>query len=61
MTAARPGDAFHLDLDRTVIAGRYLEVDPPAADALASKGLVGAFAAGTAPSVPALIARLSLT
>ena len=29
MTAARPGDAFHLDLDGTVIAGRYIEVDPP--------------------------------
>jgi uncharacterized protein YndB with AHSA1/START domain len=26
---ARPGDAFHLDLDGTVIAGRYIEVDPP--------------------------------
>jgi len=25
----RPGDAFHLDLDGTVIAGRYIEVDPP--------------------------------
>jgi uncharacterized protein YndB with AHSA1/START domain len=29
MTAPRPGDAFHLDLDGTVIAGRYIEVDPP--------------------------------
>jgi uncharacterized protein YndB with AHSA1/START domain len=29
MTAPRPGDAFHLDLDETVIAGRYTEVDPP--------------------------------
>jgi uncharacterized protein YndB with AHSA1/START domain len=29
MTAHRPGDAFHLDLDGTVIAGRYIEVDPP--------------------------------
>jgi uncharacterized protein YndB with AHSA1/START domain len=29
MTAARPGDAFHLDLDGTVIADRYIEVDPP--------------------------------
>jgi uncharacterized protein YndB with AHSA1/START domain len=29
MTAARQGDAFHLDLDGTVIAGRYIEVDPP--------------------------------
>ena len=29
MAAARPGDAFHLDLDGTVIDGRYLEVDPP--------------------------------
>ena len=29
MTAARPGDAFHLDLDGTVITGRYIEVDPP--------------------------------
>jgi uncharacterized protein YndB with AHSA1/START domain len=26
---ARPGDAIHLDLDGTVIAGRYIEVDPP--------------------------------
>ena len=25
----RPGDAFHLDLDGTVITGRYVEVDPP--------------------------------
>ena len=23
------GDAFHLDIDGTVIAGRYIEVDPP--------------------------------
>jgi uncharacterized protein YndB with AHSA1/START domain len=29
MTAPRPGDALHLDLDGTVIAGRYIEVDPP--------------------------------
>ncbi len=29
MTAPRPGDAFHLDLDGTVIAGHYIEVDPP--------------------------------
>lgn len=29
MTAPRPGDAFHLDLDGTVIAGRYIEADPP--------------------------------
>ena len=29
MTAPRPGNAFHLDLDGTVIAGRYIEVDPP--------------------------------
>ena len=29
MTDPRPGDAFHLDLDGTVIAGRYIEVDPP--------------------------------
>ena len=29
MTAPRPGDAFHLDLNGTVIAGRYIEVDPP--------------------------------
>ena len=29
MTTTRPGDAFHLDLDGTVIAGRYIEVDPP--------------------------------
>jgi len=29
MTAPRPGDAFHLDLDGTAIAGRYIEVDPP--------------------------------
>ena len=29
MTAPRVGDAFHLDLDGTVIAGRYIEVDPP--------------------------------
>jgi hypothetical protein len=29
MTAPRPGDPFRLDLDGTVIAGRYIEVDPP--------------------------------
>jgi hypothetical protein len=29
MTAPRPGDAFHLDLDGTVIACRYIDVDPP--------------------------------
>jgi uncharacterized protein YndB with AHSA1/START domain len=29
MTAPRPGDPFRLDLDGTVITGRYLEVDPP--------------------------------
>jgi len=29
MTAPRAGDTFHLDLDGTVIAGRYIEVDPP--------------------------------
>jgi uncharacterized protein YndB with AHSA1/START domain len=29
MTAPREGEAFHLDLDGTVIAGRYIEVDPP--------------------------------
>jgi len=29
MTAPRAGDAFHLDLGGTVIAGRYIEVDPP--------------------------------
>ena len=29
MTAPRAGDAFHLDLDGTVNAGRYIEVDPP--------------------------------
>ena len=29
MKAPRPGDAFHLDLDGTVIAARYIEIDPP--------------------------------
>ncbi len=29
MTAPRPGDAIHFDLDGTVISGRYIEVDPP--------------------------------
>jgi uncharacterized protein YndB with AHSA1/START domain len=29
VTAPQPGDPFHLDLDGTVIAGRYIEVDPP--------------------------------
>ena len=29
MTAPRPGEMFHLDLDGTVIAGRYVEVEPP--------------------------------
>ncbi len=30
MTAPRVGETFHLDLDGTAIAGRYIEVDPPA-------------------------------
>ena len=29
MTAARPGDRFHLDVGGTVIVGRYVEVDRP--------------------------------
>ncbi len=29
MTAPRVGETFHLDLDGTAIAGRYMEVDPP--------------------------------
>lgn len=29
MTAPRAGETFHLDLDGTIIAGRYIEVDPP--------------------------------
>ena len=29
MTAPRVGEAFHLELDGTAIAGRYIEVDPP--------------------------------
>jgi len=29
MTAPRVGERFHLDLDGTAIAGRYIEVDPP--------------------------------
>ncbi len=29
MTAPRVGETFHLDLDGTAIAGRYVEVDPP--------------------------------
>jgi uncharacterized protein YndB with AHSA1/START domain len=29
MTAPQPGEAFRLDLDGTVIAGRYIDVDPP--------------------------------
>ena len=29
MTAPRPGETFHLDLDGTVVAGRYVEVDRP--------------------------------
>ena len=29
MTAPRPGDALHLDLDGKAMAGRYSEVDPP--------------------------------
>lgn len=29
MKVPRPGDAFHLDLGGTVIAGRHIEVDPP--------------------------------
>jgi uncharacterized protein YndB with AHSA1/START domain len=29
MTAPRVGETFHLDLDGTAVAGRYIEVDPP--------------------------------
>ena len=29
MTAPRPGDAFRMELDGEVIAGRYIEVDSP--------------------------------
>ena len=29
VTPPRVGETFHLDLDGTVIAGRYMEVDPP--------------------------------
>ena len=29
MTAPWPGATFHLDLDGTVIVGRYIEVDAP--------------------------------
>ena len=29
MTPPRVGETFHLDLDGTVMAGRYIEVDPP--------------------------------
>ena len=29
MTAPRPGEMFHLDLDGTAIDGRYIEVEPP--------------------------------
>ena len=29
VTAPRVGETFHLDLDGTAIAGRYIEVDPP--------------------------------
>ena len=29
VTAPRVGETFHLDLDGTVIAGRYIEVDSP--------------------------------
>ena len=29
MTAPRAGETFHLDLDATPIAGRYIEIDPP--------------------------------
>ncbi len=29
MTAPRVGETFHLELDGTAIAGRYIEVDPP--------------------------------
>jgi hypothetical protein len=38
MTAPRPGDAFHLELDGTVIAGRYIEVDPRTALRIPSIG-----------------------
>jgi uncharacterized protein YndB with AHSA1/START domain len=29
MTAPRPGNPFHLDLDGPLIVGHYIEVDPP--------------------------------
>ena len=29
VTVPRVGETFHLDLDGTAIAGRYIEVDPP--------------------------------
>jgi hypothetical protein len=29
VTAPRVGETFHLDLDGTAIAGRYIKVDPP--------------------------------
>jgi len=56
MTGPRPGDAFHLDLAGTVIAGRYLEVDPP------NRLVIGCDCQGTneATPTPALI-EITLT
>ena len=48
MTAPRPGDAFHLDLDGTVIADRYTEVDPPV------RMLIGWDRQGTDKATPTL-------
>ncbi len=49
MTAPRPGDPFHLDIDGTVIDGRYIEVDPP------HRMVIGWDRQGTDDALPTLV------
>jgi hypothetical protein len=55
MKAPRPGDAFHLDLDGTVIAGRHIEVDPPV------RMLTERDRQGTGKATPALALMITFT
>ncbi len=54
MTAPRVGKTFHLDLDGTVIVGRYIEVDPP------HRMLIRWDRQGTDPATPTFI-EITLT
>ena len=56
MTAPRPGDAFHLDLEGTAFAGRYIEVDPP------HRLVIGRDAQGTDTATPTpVLVEITLT